>query len=79
VRTHRDFSITFHNTDFDVFCTGLHDLQKALNCELDTLVARHIVFVILFQEFPNSFGRSTDSIGLATTDELINTASEEHR
>lgn len=64
---HRDLSITFHNTDLNVFCAGLHNLQKTLYCEFDALIARHVIFVILLQELPNSFGGSSDRIGLSTT------------
>jgi hypothetical protein len=76
--THRDFSISFHDTDLNVFCAGLHDLQKALDCKLDTFIACHVIFVILLQKFPNSLGRSTDGVGLATTDKLIDTTGEEY-
>lgn len=45
--THCDLSITFHNTDLDVLCASLHDLEKTLYRKFNTLVARHIIFVVL--------------------------------
>jgi len=65
--TYCDLSITFHYTDLDVFRSGLHDLQKTLYRKLDTLVARHVIFVILLQELADSFGRSSDSVRLTVT------------
>lgn len=46
--THGNLSVAFHNADLDVFRTGLHNLKKALYSEFDTLVTRHVIFVILF-------------------------------
>ena len=62
--THRNLSIALHDADLDVLCTGLHNLEQALHCELDGVISRHIVLVVLLQEFANGFRRTTDRVRL---------------
>ena len=46
--THCHLPILFHYADLNVLGAGLHDLQKTLYRKFDTLVACHVIFVVLF-------------------------------
>lgn len=50
-RTDRDFAVLLHYADFNVLCTSLYNLQKTLDGEFDALLAREVIFVVLFEEF----------------------------
>ena len=66
-KSHSHFTIAFLDVDLDIFGPSLHDLQQALNSQLDSLLSCHAVLVILLQEFADSLGGTTDSCGFPRT------------
>jgi hypothetical protein len=53
--TNGDFAVSLHDADLNVLGASLYNLQKTLHGELDALIARQIVFVVLFEEFADGF------------------------
>ena len=56
--------IALHDANLDILRACLYNFQQTLYSQLDTLLARQIVFVILFQEFTDGFGRPAYGICL---------------
>jgi hypothetical protein len=69
--THCDFSIALHHADLDILRACLYNLKQALYSQLDTLLPRQIVFVVLLQEFTDGFGRAANGIRLFRTRVLL--------
>jgi len=56
VSTHRDHPISLHHADLDILRSSLNHLQQGFDCELDRIVPRKVVGVILLKEFSDSLG-----------------------
>lgn len=61
---YRDFAIALHDADLDILCSSLHDLEQALHSQLDGILSRHVVFVILLKELANGLRGATYRVGL---------------
>ena len=62
--THGDLAVALHDVDLDVLGARLNDFEQALDRELDGLVPRQVVLVVLFEEFADGFGGPTNSVCL---------------
>ena len=60
-----------HDRDFDVLGAGLDDLQQRLDCQLDCLLAVHVVLVVAFEEFADRLTGSANGVGFPTRSKLI--------
>lgn len=66
MKSNRDFAITFHDTDLDVFRSCLYNFEKTFDRQLYAFFASHAIFVIFLKELADRFRRSTNCIGLQT-------------
>lgn len=62
--THRHHAIALHHTDLDILGARLHDLEQALDGELDCVGARQLFGVVFLEEFADRLGRAADGNGL---------------
>lgn len=66
--THLNLVKPVHHRNLNVLGSRLHDLQQGLDGELDGLVSREIVSVVLLEELSDRFRGASDGVGLQVSE-----------
>lgn len=56
LKTDRNLIVSIQHAYLDVFGARLDDLEKTFDRQFNRLILRHIIFMVLLQELPYSFG-----------------------